>query len=96
MRNSDRPLGDSTPAGRALSHPTRVEILDCLTRGRGRQGMATREIAGALGLSAASLAYHLRVLSAAGLVAGLAADGGGGAEGISATRREDGPRAPGE
>jgi DNA-binding transcriptional ArsR family regulator len=93
MQSSNRPSGDTPPTKRALAHPTRVEILDCLTRSRDRTGMGAQEIAAALGLSADRLAYHLRVLSDAGLIAGLGEGRGGRVEGANLTRRGNRPGA---
>jgi len=65
---SNRPDPIGPLLKRALSHPKRVEILDYLTRKGDGTGMRRTELARVLGLSAAKVKYHLRVLDDSGLI----------------------------
>jgi len=51
---------------RALSHPERFEMLDCIKQRK--TGVSEGELADALGLSRAKVRYHLTVLRNAELV----------------------------
>lgn len=65
---SDTPdLGDTRGAGalRATAHPTRLDILDLLSR---HPALTATECARVLGLSAKTCSYHLRMLAAHGYV----------------------------
>jgi DNA-binding transcriptional ArsR family regulator len=61
----------SNPSGsalkRALSHPRRLEILDCLMQKKG-VGTDEADLAEALDLSAPRVRYHLSVLQSADLI----------------------------
>jgi DNA-binding transcriptional ArsR family regulator len=77
---SNRPDPIGPLLERALSHPKRVEILDYLTRKEDGRGARRTELARILGLSAANVKYHLRVLDDAGLIARVESRGQGRAE----------------
>ena len=66
---SNRPDPTGLLLEQALSHPKRVEILDYLTRKGNRTGTRRTELARVLGLSAAEVKYHLKVLDGADLIA---------------------------
>jgi DNA-binding transcriptional ArsR family regulator len=51
----------------ALGHEARLDVFRLLVRA-GPEGLTVGQIAGHLGLAASTLAHHLRVLRAAGLV----------------------------
>lgn len=53
----------------ALANETRLELVRALI-GRGPAGMSAGDIAGALGISASRLSFHLQQLEMAGLVTG--------------------------
>lgn len=57
--------GDEVKRGRALGHPCRVAILECLNS---NGGMAPADLAKELRADLSNLSYHVRVLAKAGLI----------------------------
>ncbi|MBN6151546.1 helix-turn-helix transcriptional regulator [Xanthomonas sp. AmX2] len=64
-------INQATQALAALGHATRLSVFRLLVQA-GRDGLLAGEIAQRLGLPGATLSFHLKELSAAGLVGGQA------------------------
>ena len=62
-------LNDATSALAALGHPKRLSIFRVLVEA-GPDGRTPGEIAGTLSLPGATLSFHLKELTAAGLIEG--------------------------
>ncbi|HEY6543822.1 MAG TPA: metalloregulator ArsR/SmtB family transcription factor [Dokdonella sp.] len=62
-------IQDATPALAALGHATRLSIFRLLVEA-GSEGRIAGDIAQALSLPGATLSFHLKELSAAGLIRG--------------------------
>jgi DNA-binding transcriptional ArsR family regulator len=58
---------DAILAFAALAQETRIRLVSLLARA-GRDGMAAGDIAGALGVSASNISFHLKELERSGIV----------------------------